>query len=136
MYGGQTIYQGQLTNRLAIDLHSKFKVSEFCYRELPKVAQTAVREYIRVKQCTYCHGQEGIPDPERPHLKIVCPECQGMGPRAWGDATRARSAGLTRYRWQKAWAQFYGENALPQLALYEQMFWGGLNKRLGGRYDK
>jgi hypothetical protein len=130
MYAGQQVYAHDLVLCLALELTGKARVPDRPGDELYAVCQTGVREYTRVKQCPICRGQEGIPDPQRPELIVVCPQCQGMGPRAWGEATRARSSNMGRRFWANRWAAFYADEVMPRLGLYDELFWRGLTKRL------
>jgi hypothetical protein len=131
MYAGQDIYRRDLIFCLQLELNSKNRTPRDADgEELFRVCRTGVREYTRVKQCATCRGQEGIPDPERPELIVICPECQGMGPRSWGEATRARSSGMGRKYWANRWASFYADWVFPQLGLYDELFWRGFSHRL------
>jgi len=110
-----------------------------------RVCRLAVDEVIQPHLCRVCGGRGFImitrKDPHRRKgkkkdrepkaLRVDCEKCGGEGFFAWRPFTRARAAGIGRWRWQHVWNVRYRDILLPIVTQYESVFIGAFRRRLG-----
>lgn len=139
MYAGQDVYKLDLALCTVLELRGLPGVDQWTEpgAELLRVVQTAINERIRNPLCVVCHGREYMPrvsdDPYtlgNEALRVVCPECNGQGPGAWGSRTRASHSGMSRKYFENHWAARYRDVILPKLDRYHDVFWDGLKRRM------
>ena len=132
LYAGHTQFRHDLWLTMVLEAHVAAGRDNWLApgEETGRICNLALTEFMRPRRCSYCKGQESVPDPTNPRLKVDCPKCEGQGSRPWGDFTRARVAKMGRKYWGKYWSERYGNTILPMLDKYHDIFWQGMAKRL------
>lgn len=133
LYAGQANFQPDLWLTMTLETHivagrEGWKESG---AETGRVCRLALREFLSPRHCSYCKGQESVPDPTNPRLMISCQKCAGQGSRAWSESRRAREAEMGREYWQNHWNERYCNRILPVLDKYHDILWQGIARRLG-----